>query len=372
MKQGKKSLVGYREHTVDERARLLDERAQRAVSEPSFEQKYAVRATGLGPWPGTQNVDAIHRVRGELGAPHYSYLPALEDRGYAASTLARTIATFEELGVDGASFGWRLHDGYSAEQDTARATLDSDINALADVIAGATKPQDTFKLQFTGPLSLTAALHLHNGERSLADRGARRDIRDSWLAGMEHRLHQIKQAIPAAQLYVQLDEPSLTDILRGSIPTSSGYRTYQPLDSHEVMETFSIVTQQLSAYGVKTALNLDAQTIEERYLTFFDAVASVQPAADARAWEHLAPRIEHNQEIWLAAISTLNKPSIIPTLESIYRPWRSIGLPAQRLNQLVLTENGDLTALSPGTATDLLAHLTETATALAEFAQDAD
>jgi len=125
-------------------ARLLlpgEYRAPEATQENAWDvansgQHTFVQASGLGPFPTADMVDALHRVRGELGDPHLPFLPELPHRGWRATTLARTIATFDGLHAEGASYGWRLtHTGTaSRESALAYATYESDINALADVV----------------------------------------------------------------------------------------------------------------------------------------------------------------------------------------------------------------------------------------------
>ena len=109
----------------------------------------AVRASGLGEFPGTQIIDALHRVRGELGHPHLPFLPELPERGWQGTTLARTIATLSGMELEGASYGWRLvhaRGGGTRESARARSRYVSDINALADVVggesSGASVPED--------------------------------------------------------------------------------------------------------------------------------------------------------------------------------------------------------------------------------------
>ena len=167
-----------------------------------------VQASGLGPFPTADMVDALHRVRGELGDPHLPFLPELPHRGWRATTLARTIATFDGLHAEGASYGWRLtHTGTaSRESALAYATYESDINALADVVGqensrggrsngNASGGEPIFKIQLTGVYTLAASIYLPSGERAISDPGATRDIRESLLAGLRDRLETLRQAL---------------------------------------------------------------------------------------------------------------------------------------------------------------------------------
>lgn len=341
----------------------------------TFDPKHFVRASALGPWPGTHTVDSINRVRGELGAPHLPFLPELPHRGYAASQLARTVVALEGLTADGASFGWRLTEGNSREAQLAHTLFASDINALADVVGQETSPTGALKLQFTGPISLAAQLYLPNGERAQHDFGARRDLRDSFLAGVTSWIDLVKEAAPNHTITVQLDEPELTRALAGTIPTASGYRTLRSLPLTEVEESMARTVEALhrqvdSVALAGTDLPFSAPEQARAVLKPFDEVAfPVRDLAD-RDWEAIAEQIEADRAVWLGTVNPLQKSSVGQLAQHIWQRWRRVGLPAQRLNQVTVTEIGQLESLNPGEATAVLHDICEVARALAETASD--
>lgn len=356
----------------NERALLADLRAQALEHDINFEPKFFVQATALGRWPGEDAVDAVTRVRGELGDPHLSYLPELSQRGFQATTLARTIATFEGLEADGTSAGWRINSGFSQESQWARHTFASDINVLADVIGKESAKPRELKIQFVGPLSLSAQLYLMNGERVLSDVGARRDVRDSLIAGLEDQLKSLREAAPGAKLIVQFDELDMVSILEGTIATSSGYRTLRALRPHEVHENFDVLTQAVRQQNAQPVINVGQQVVPVSFLQPFEAVAqSVQGYKDSD-WEKIAALVEAGQRLWLATVNPHAKQSVRTLVDSIFGPWRRVGLPAAQLSQISLTESASLEHCSPAHATAVLAHLTETATALSETAQNSE
>lgn len=354
----------------NERALRADLRAEAVEHEINFEPKFFVQATALGRWPGDDMVDAVTRVRGELGEPHLSYLPELSHRGFQATTLARTIATFEGLEADGTSAGWRINSGFSQESQWARNTLASDINVLADVIGKESAAPRELKVQFVGPLSLSSQLYLTNGEKVLSDVGARRDVRDSFIAGLEAQLKSLREAAPGAKITVQFDEPDMMRIVDGSIPTSSGYRTLRAVRPHEVHETFDALTTAVRQLDATPALNVARQIVPLSFLQSFDAVAQNVEGYTDTDWENIAALVEAGQRLWLAAVNPQAKRPVRTLVDSMFGPWRRVGLPAAQLSQISLTESAPLDQHSPAHATAVLNHLTETATALSETAQN--
>ena len=70
-------------------------------------------------------------------------------------------------------------------------------------------------MQAVGPWTLAAALELRNGEAVLSDPGACRDLAGSLAEGLRLHLAEVRRRMPGAQVVLQLDEPSLTAVLRG-------------------------------------------------------------------------------------------------------------------------------------------------------------
>lgn len=344
--------------------------SQESSPPPTFDTRYFVRATGLGNWPGTDMVDALNRVRGELGAPHLPFLPIQTERGYAASTLARTIACLDGLDADGASFGWRIVNGFSREGQKARSLFASDLNALADTVGKESGSGHAFKLQLTGPITLAASLYLPNGERAISDSGAVRDIRDSLIAGLEPWLRLLQEAVPGESIVIQWNESALESALRGTIKTASGFRTHRAIPVQTLEESYELLASELKSQNVELAINsvpfdylkkltfvAQASTISLEHLTEYD-------------WEKIAWLVESNQQVWLGAVSLNQRKPLVEQAFHLWKTWRNIGLPASALSQVTLTEDGDLSQLSPTQATAVLGDLTELARALSEIAQD--
>lgn len=328
-----------------------------------------VTATGLGPWPGEDPVEAARIIRGELGSPHLPFLAELPDRGVGSDALGRTAALLVEMAVDVQPYGWRLVDRPGKDFRRAASALSTDINVLADVAGAEDTPAPELKVQLLGPLSLAAGLHLHNGERALIDYGARRDIAASLAAGVDGYLSRISSAVPGARLVVQLDEPDIAAVLAGTIPTSSGYRTLRSVGGQEVTESWQEVIDALRAAGaaeiVVSVPEIEAP-IERIISAGADGIAVPLKALTSRQWEQLAAAVEAGKRIWAGVLDggrgTL--PKVPDVVESVWRPWHQLGLPASSLGSIRVTPTGGLAGNTPATAMAVLGRLTQVADGL--------
>ena len=328
-----------------------------------------VTATGLGPWPGEDPVEAARIIRGELGSPHMPFLAELPDRGVGSDSLGRTASLLVEMAVDVQPYGWRLVDRPGKDFRRAASALSTDINILADVAGEEDRPAAEIKVQLLGPLSLAAGLHLHNGERALIDYGARRDVAASLVAGVGGYLSRVSMAVPGARLVVQLDEPDIAAVLAGTIPTSSGYRTLRAVGGQEVTESWRVVIDALRVAGAaEIAISVpEVEAPFERILAAgADGIAVPLRALTSRQWEQLAGAIEAGKRLWAGAldVSAATLPKVADAVDSVWRPWHQLGLPASSLGTVRITPSSGLAGHTPSTATAVLNRLTQVADGL--------
>ncbi|WP_066295641.1 hypothetical protein [Arthrobacter luteolus] len=341
-----------------------------------------VTATGPGGWPGSDPVEAAKIIRGELGDPHLPFLMELPQRGIGADPVGRTAAMLVELPVDLQPHGWRLVDRPGIDHRRAVSLLSRDINALADVIGGEEDPGRRLAIPLQGPLSLAAGLHLHNGERALADAGARREIAESLAAGAAAYVGRVKEIARGASIVVQLDEPHLDKVLGGRIPTASGYRTLRSVPAQEASLLWTMLREALAAAGASgVVLRLPSaghgqpkSGLDLALGSGADGVALQLGGLGDRDWEGIAEAVEAGKQVWLGALplpAAGEEPRQVTALvEDITRPWTRIGLPLRDLPALHLTPAGGLADLSPATARRVLARLTQTASALDQLAAE--
>ncbi|MEW1806163.1 hypothetical protein [Pseudarthrobacter enclensis] len=329
-----------------------------------------VTATGLGTWPGEDPLEAARIIRGELGSPHLPFLAELPDRGVGSDALGRTASLLEDLAVDVQPHGWRLVDRPGKDMRRAASALATDLNVLADVAGAEDASAGELKVQLVGPLSLAAGLYLHNGERALLDYGARRDLAASLSAGVAGFLTRVAAAVPGTRVVVQVDEPAIAAVLGGTIPTASGYRTLRAVAASEVRESWRLVLDALrssGAAGVVLAFPEIEAPIELALAAGADGVALPLKALTNRQWEQVAGAMEAGKQFWAGAVDLSSKgplPKVADCVDSVWRPWRQLGLPPSLLAAVRVTPSAGLAGLTPAQATAVLGRLTHVADGL--------
>jgi hypothetical protein len=177
----------------------------------------AASATGIGSLPGTDPVEAMRLVVGELpDLPHLAELPA---RGPGADLTGRTAALLVDLPVELTPSGWRFTGRPGHDLSRARGFLAADLDALAEVADGYSGP---LKIQICGPWTLAATIELvRSQDPALADPGAVADLTASLAEGLAAHVADVRSRVPGARLVVQLDEPGLPAVIAGDVPTAS-------------------------------------------------------------------------------------------------------------------------------------------------------
>ncbi|MFB8246923.1 methionine synthase [Streptomyces sp. NPDC055952] len=189
-------------------------------------------ATGVGSMPGGDAREAAKAVTGTF--EDFPFLPELPARGPGADMIGRTAGLLVELYARVEPSGWRLGDRPGRDTRRARSWLGEDLDALEEFTQEYRGP---LKVQAVGPWTLAANLELRGGEAALSDAGACRDLAASLAEGLREHLAEVRRRIPGAQLVLQLDEPSLTAVLRGQVKTASGYRTHRSVDRQVAEQT---------------------------------------------------------------------------------------------------------------------------------------
>jgi hypothetical protein len=301
--------------------------------------------SGLGPWPGTDPLEEQTVVVGDLaaapdgvdGLPFRVQLPApggLDPTGRAAALLA-------DLPVEVGVHGWKLADRPGRDLARAHAVARQELDALAIAALGWTGP---LVLPVQGPLTLAATLYLARGDRALADEGAVRDLAQSLGAGLAEELGRLRAAVPGAEPVVLLHEPMLAAVLVGAVPTFSGYSAIRRVPGPVVSERLrTVVTAVREAGATRVVVHLADAWVALPAVTGAGADAvglAVRQGLDERGWERLAEAVEGGLGVWGAlppvASSQCAGPDVRGQAETLLRPWRRVGLPADRLGDVVL------------------------------------
>jgi len=175
-------------------------------------------ATGVGSLPGTDPLEALRLVFGELpDLPHLAELPA---RGPGADLTGRTAALLTDLPVELTPAGWRFAGRPGRDLGRARSMLSADLDALEEVADGYQGP---VKIQACGPWTLAATVELiRSQDPALADPGAVADIIASLAEGIAGHVADVGKRVPGARIVLQLDEPALPAVIAAAVPTASG------------------------------------------------------------------------------------------------------------------------------------------------------
>jgi len=313
-------------------------------------------ASGVGSLPGTDPVEAVRLVIGEL--PDLPHLPELPGRGAGSDMIGRTAALLVDMYVDLTPAGWRLVPRPGNDLRRAQESMARDLDALYEVAERYTGP---FKVQVAGPWTLAAGLERSRGDRAVVDPGARRDLAQSLAEGIVAHVATVSARVPGASVVVQLDEPSVPAVLQGGLPTVSGFGKLAAVESNVVEELLSDLVGGLSAPVVvhccanRAPLDL-FRAAGARGLSFdlgmvqdLDAVGTA-----VEAGTHLLVGVVPGTDATLPPART--------TATRLQAWWRELGFPAEELHTSVtLTPACGLAGASPAYARTAMTHVREAA-----------
>jgi hypothetical protein len=178
-------------------------------------------ATGLGPFPGVDPLEAVRVVFSELASPGLPFLPELPARGVGSDPVGRTAALLADLHVEVGTGVWRFVRRGGRDEQRARTALTIDLDAVEE---GADGYEGPVKIRIVGPWSMVASVELAKGEKALADPGAVRDVTASLAEGLRLHVADLRRRIPRlTRVVVQVDEPQLASVLAGELATASGW-----------------------------------------------------------------------------------------------------------------------------------------------------
>ncbi|MER8027856.1 methionine synthase [Streptomyces bauhiniae] len=321
-------------------------------------------ATGIGSMPGGDARETAKTVTGSL--EDFPYLAELPARGPGADMIGRTAGMLVELYARVEPSGWRLSDRPGRDTRRAHAWLRQDLDALEEFTQGY---EGDLKVQAVGPWTLAAALELRNGEAVLSDPGACRDLTASLAEGLRLHLADVRRRIPGARVVLQLDEPSLTAVLRGQIRTASGYRTHRAVD-RQVVE--SGLREVLGANGESpTVVHSCAPDVPFALLrrAGTDAVSFDFALLTERDDDAIGEAVEGGTRLFAGVVpgtdAALSDPA--GSVMGVRTLWRRLGLrPGLLAEAVTVTPTCGLAGASPAYARQALAHCVRAARSLAD------
>ncbi len=260
-------------------------------------------ATGIGSMPGTDVVDTVHTVLGEVGAlPHVPELPA---RGAPAGMVGRSLALLVGVGADLQPQGWRLTDHDGVDLRRARSLLARDLDAVEELAGDHRGP---FKTQVTGPLTLAATVERPKGDKLLADHGARRELAESMAEGVAEHVRGLRHRLPHADLVVQVDEPALVATLEARVPTASGWGTHRKVDAPEADALLRRYVDAIADAGGRPVVHTCAPDVPVALLRGAGFAAIAFDLALAHPHDAWAEAFEAGVDLWPGAVPAVEQP----------------------------------------------------------------
>jgi len=312
-------------------------------------------ASGVGSHPGDDQRDfdeAVRLVLGEL--PDLPYLPELPGRGAPASMTGRGLAVMAELGADLQPAGWRLTDAPGIDHRRARSLLAQDLDALEEQ---AQEYDGPFKVQVAGPWTLAATVERPRGDKVLADFGARRELAQALAEGLTVHVADLRRRLPGGhRMVVQVDEPALTAVLAGAVPTASGFGRHRTVHPPEASQALGWVLDAISGAGAEPWVHSCAAGTPLDLLRSAGAAGlSVDHSQlSARDHDELAAALEAGETVALGVVPSTDPataPSDGQVTEAVLRWLEMLGLdPEQDGGRLVLTPACGLAGASPAWA----------------------
>lgn len=283
--------------------------------------------TGIGSLPGTDPVDAIALVFGEL--PDLPHLPELPARGAGADMIGRSAALLVDLPVELVVSGWRMAAHAGRDLRRSRDFLARGLDALEDRAAGYSGP---LKLQAAGPWTLAADLELAGGHKVVSDAGAVRDLGASLAEGLRVHLADVAARVPGASLVLQLDEPSLPAVLGGRVPTPSGYGTVRSIDAAVVEQLLGAVLSVAPAGGRVVHCCAPDVPIALLRSAGADAIALDASLLDRGHYDTLGETVDGGTSLWLGVLPGTDEPiSLDRARATIDRLWSELGFAPESL-----------------------------------------
>ena len=167
--------------------------------------------------------------------------------------IGRALAVLEGLEADLQPAGWRLGVGSGRDLQRARSVLAEDLDAAEELLADHEGP---VKVQVTGPLTLAAHVERARGDKLVADHGARRELAESLAEGLTTHVADVRRRFGRAeQIVVQIDEPSITAVLGGGIPTASGFGRHRTVHPPEADALLRRVVDAITAAGARPVVH---------------------------------------------------------------------------------------------------------------------
>ena len=283
----------------------------------------AIRATGVGSWPGADPREAIVTVRDLLldasgGGPDgrvLPYVPETPARGPGSDIIGRGAGVLTDLPVELHPSGWRLTSRPGRDAERTASLWRQDLDELTEAYDGY---RGLLKVAVAGPWTLASSIELPGGEKAIVDVGAAMEIAESLADGILSLTGKLISLLPEATVVLQLDEPALPAVLSGTIPTASGFGRLRAVDTQDALRGLQIVTSVFAGETIVHCCHPSAPIPVLRQ-SGASGLALDLTAASAARWESVAATVEAGQQVYAGLLPTGGDPSISASVSSIAR-----------------------------------------------------
>ena len=311
--------------------------------------------TGTGPWPGTDALEAQSVVVGDLldtpsevaGLP---FTVTLAARGPWSDPVGRASALLADLPTELGAHGWKLAAHPGGDLGRAQSFVREDLDALAVAAHGYVGP---LVVPVLGPDdSRRVALPRRAATASLSDAGAVRELAASLAAGLADHLGRAAPGRAgrgpdraAARAAARAGHGRGAAVVLGVLGAAVGARAGRRVAPRgrgrwpaRSAGASSVVVHGGTAWSSLGAIRA----------SHADGFALAVTALDDRSWERVAEVVEGGLAFWPElppqASSQCAGPDVAGQADLLLRPWRSVGLPAVGLRDVVLLA-GDATGV---------------------------
>ncbi|UEJ82900.1 hypothetical protein Bra3105_00775 [Brachybacterium halotolerans subsp. kimchii] len=274
---------------------------------------------------------ALTRLRGLLGDDLEQqiatrlFLPAALGTEGADQLLPQSLTLLAGTTGDLASYGWRIGPGSSRTWRRAQELRERLLEAARIALHGY---EGDLVATTLGPLTLAAATFLGSGERTLADRGALRDLPHLLAEGIAEHLDAVRSHVPGARPRLLIRDGAALALAHGAIPTPSEYRRYPALPVPDIGEVWRTLLEDL-----RSGAGLDVQDVTLAPSSDTALLRAARTAGATRlalspagfcAWELLAELREAGVGIELV-VDPAGPQRLEAQLGSVARSWRELG-----------------------------------------------
>jgi methionine synthase II (cobalamin-independent) len=199
--------------------------------------------------------------------------------------------------------GWRLGVGSGRDLRRARSVLAQDLDAAEEHFADLT---GVVKVQVAGPLTLAAVVERPRGDKLVADHGARRELAESLAEGLKTHVADVRRRF-AGDVVVQVDEPAITAVLGGGVPTASGFSRHRSVQPPEADALLRQVVDAISVAGARPVVHSCAPDVPVALLSGAGFAAISFDVALARPDDTWSEVFESGTDLW---------PGIVPSTDA--------------------------------------------------------